>query len=105
MNRLGGRSNSGEGGEDPARYGTVKMSRSSRWRLAVLASPRTIWSTPKCCKSRWPKGAKPGEGGQLPGDKVSPLIAAALFQAGHQPDFAAAAPRHLLDRRSGPADF
>ncbi len=55
MNRLGGRSNSGEGGEDPARYGTEKCPRSSRWRPAASASRRITWSTPKCCRSRWPR--------------------------------------------------
>ena len=51
------------------------------------------------------QGAKPGEGGQLPGHKVDKNIAArAPFDAGRRPDLAAAAPRHLFDRGSGAAD-
>ena len=51
------------------------------------------------------QGAKPGEGGQLPGHKVDKNIAArALFDAGRGPDLAAAASRHLFDRGSGAAD-
>ena len=52
------------------------------------------------------QGAKPGEGGQLPGHKVDAVIAKrAAFDAGRRPDLAAAAPRHLLDRGSGAADL
>jgi len=75
MNRLGGRSNSGEGGEDPSRYGTEKMS-----RIKQIASGR-FGVTPHylvnadVLQIKVAQGAKPGEGGQLPGDKVSPLIA------------------------------
>ena len=50
------------------------------------------------------QGAKPGEGGQLPGHKVWPWIAKVrLLDAGRRPDQPAAAPRHLLDRGPGPA--
>ncbi|MDR3412764.1 MAG: glutamate synthase large subunit [Formivibrio sp.] len=75
MNRLGARSNSGEGGEDPVRYGTVKMS-----KIKQIASGR-FGVTPhylvnaEVLQIKVAQGAKPGEGGQLPGDKVSPLIA------------------------------
>jgi glutamate synthase (NADPH/NADH) large chain len=75
MNRLGGRSNSGEGGEDPSRYGNEKMS-----RIKQIASGR-FGVTPHylvnadVLQIKVAQGAKPGEGGQLPGDKVSPLIA------------------------------
>ena len=52
------------------------------------------------------QGAKPGEGGQLPGHKVNELIARLRYaQPGHRPDLAAAAPRHLFDRRPGAADL
>ena len=74
MNRLGGRSNSGEGGEDPARYGTVKMSKIKQVAPAVLASP-ALPGQRRSAAIKVAQGAKPGEGGQLPGDKVSPLIA------------------------------
>lgn len=75
MNRLGGFSNSGEGGEDPKRYGTEKVS-----RIKQVASGR-FWVTPAYLMSadviqiKVAQGAKPGEGGQLPWDKVTPYIA------------------------------
>jgi len=75
MNRLGGKSNSGEGGEDKVRFGTVKNS-----KIKQIASGR-FGVTPEYLVSaeelqiKVAQGAKPGEGGQLPGHKVSPLIA------------------------------
>ena len=75
MNRLGARSNSGEGGEDPARYGTIKRS-----KIKQIASGR-FGVTPAYLRSaevlqiKVAQGAKPGEGGQLPGHKVNDLIA------------------------------
>ncbi len=75
MNRLGARSNSGEGGEDPVRYGTVKRS-----KIKQIASGR-FGVTPAYLRSaevlqiKVAQGAKPGEGGQLPGHKVNDLIA------------------------------
>ena len=75
MNRLGGRSNSGEGGEDPARYGTERTS-----KIKQIASGR-FGVTPhylvnaEVLQIKVAQGAKPGEGGQLPGGKVSELIA------------------------------
>jgi len=75
MNRLGGRSNSGEGGEDEARYGTLKMS-----KIKQIASGR-FGVTPhylvnaEVLQIKIAQGAKPGEGGQLPGHKVNDMIA------------------------------
>ena len=75
MNQLGGRSNSGEGGEDKARYGTDKMS-----KIKQIASGR-FGVTPhylvnaEVLQIKVAQGAKPGEGGQLPGKKVNKLIA------------------------------
>ncbi len=75
MNRLGARSNSGEGGEDKARYGTDKMS-----KIKQIASGR-FGVTPhylvnaEVLQIKVAQGAKPGEGGQLPGHKVNTLIA------------------------------
>ena len=75
MNQIGAKSNSGEGGEDPARYGTEKNS-----SIKQVASGR-FGVTPEYLRSateiqiKVAQGAKPGEGGQLPGSKVSPLIA------------------------------
>lgn len=75
MNRLGGRSNSGEGGEDPARFGTERVS-----KIKQIASGR-FGVTPhylvnaEVLQIKVAQGAKPGEGGQLPGGKVNELIA------------------------------
>ena len=75
MNRLGGKSNSGEGGEDPSRYGTernsaIKQVASGRFGVtgAYLNSACEI-------QIKMAQGAKPGEGGHLPGKKVYPWIA------------------------------
>jgi glutamate synthase (NADPH/NADH) large chain len=51
------------------------------------------------------QGAKPGEGGQLPGHKVDATSPRCAFDAGRRPDLAAAASRHLFDRGSGAADL
>jgi len=74
MNRIGGQSNSGEGGEDKARFGTERVS-----KIKQVASGR-FGVTPAYLRSaeeiqiKVAQGAKPGEGGQLPGHKVTPLI-------------------------------
>ena len=86
--------------------GQLAAAPSSRWRARVSASPPTTWSTPTNCRSRVAQGAKPGEGGQLPGHKVDETIARVRHSIpGVQSDLAAAAPRHLLDRGSGAADL
>ncbi len=75
MNRLGARSNSGEGGEDLERYGTNRMS-----KIKQIASGR-FGVTPhylvnaEVLQIKIAQGAKPGEGGQLPGHKVDATIA------------------------------
>ncbi len=75
MNIIGGMSNSGEGGEDRRRYGTHLNS-----KIKQIASGR-FGVTPEYLRSakeiqiKVAQGAKPGEGGQLPGAKVTPLIA------------------------------
>jgi glutamate synthase (NADPH/NADH) large chain/glutamate synthase (ferredoxin) len=80
MNRIGGKSNSGEGGEDPVRFkrrengdwanSAIKQIASGRFGVsaAYLASAKEI-------EIKMAQGAKPGEGGQLPGHKVSAYIA------------------------------
>ena len=79
MNRLGGRSNSGEGGEDPERFGTDRVS-----KIKQIASGR-FGVTPhylvnaEVLQIKVAQGAKPGEGGQLPGGKVNELIARLRF--------------------------
>ncbi len=75
MNRLGGRSNSGEGGEDASRFDTLKVS-----KIKQIASGR-FGVTPhylvnaEVLQIKVAQGAKPGEGGQLPGHKVNKMIA------------------------------
>ncbi len=75
MNRIGAQSNSGEGGEDASRFGTIKNS-----KIKQIASGR-FGVTPAYLRSaeeiqiKIAQGAKPGEGGQLPGHKVTALIA------------------------------
>ena len=75
MNRMGARSNSGEGGEDPERFGTERVS-----KIKQIASGR-FGVTPhylvnaEVLQIKIAQGAKPGEGGQLPGGKVNELIA------------------------------
>jgi glutamate synthase domain-containing protein 2 len=80
MNRIGGKSNTGEGGEDPVRYerdpnGDSRGARSSRWPPGASASPATTWSTADEIQIKMAQGAKPGEGGQLPGHKIDEYIA------------------------------
>ncbi len=75
MNSLGGRSNSGEGGEDPARYGTIKMSKIKQVASGRFGVTPHYLVNADVLQIKIAQGAKPGEGGQLPGDKVSPMIA------------------------------
>ncbi|WDT82655.1 MAG: glutamate synthase-related protein [Candidatus Manganitrophus sp.] len=72
MNRIGGKSNTGEGGEDPERYMPVpngdskNSARSSRWPPAASASPRSTWSTPASCRSRWRRAPSPARAASCP---------------------------------------
>jgi len=75
MNRLGGRSNSGEGGEDPARYGTEKSSRIKQVASGRFGVTADYLINAEVLQIKVSQGAKPGEGGQLPGHKVNELIA------------------------------
>src|SRR5690606_9906048 len=75
MNRLGGRSNSGEGGEDPARYGTVKSSKIKQVASGRFGVTPAYLVNAEVLQIKVAQGAKPGEGGQLPGGKVNGLIA------------------------------
>ncbi len=84
MNRLGARSNSGEGGEDPRRYLPLPGGDSSRSRTKQVASGRfgvTIEYLVNAdeLQIKIAQGAKPGEGGQLPGHKVSEEIGRVRF--------------------------
>jgi glutamate synthase (NADPH/NADH) large chain len=75
MNRLGGRSNSGEGGEDPARYGTGKVSKIKQIASGRFGVTPEYLVNAEVLQIKMAQGAKPGEGGQLPGHKVNALIA------------------------------
>ena len=79
MNRLGGRSNSGEGGEDPARYGTEKMSKIKQVASGRFGVTPAYLVNAEVLQIKVAQGAKPGEGGQLPGDKVNDQIASLRY--------------------------
>ena len=80
MNRLGAKSNTGEGGEDPARYVPDANGDSRRSAIKQVASGRFGVTSEYLVNAddlqiKMAQGAKPGEGGQLPGHKVYPWIA------------------------------
>jgi glutamate synthase (NADPH/NADH) large chain len=79
MNRLGGKSNTGEGGEDPIRYEKMENGDSMRSAIKQVASARFGVTSQYLTEAdeiqiKMAQGAKPGEGGQLPGDKVDEWI-------------------------------
>ena len=80
MNRIGGRSNTGEGGEDPQWYKPLPNGESANCAVKQVASARFGVTTEYLVRAReleikMAQGSKPGEGGQLPGFKVTPFIA------------------------------
>jgi glutamate synthase (NADPH/NADH) large chain len=75
MNRLGCRSNSGEGGEDAARYGTERRSKIKQVASGRFGVTPHYLVNAEVLQIKVAQGAKPGEGGQLPGHKVDALIA------------------------------
>jgi glutamate synthase (NADPH) large chain len=80
MNRIGGKSNTGEGGEDPRRYQPLENGDSMRSAIKQVAAGRFGVTTEYLVNAddlqiKMAQGAKPGEGGQLPGHKVSKYIA------------------------------
>jgi glutamate synthase (NADPH/NADH) large chain/glutamate synthase (ferredoxin) len=80
MNRIGGKSNSGEGGEDPERFKMMPNGDSANSAIKQVASGRfgvtaAYLASAKEIEIKMAQGAKPGEGGQLPGHKVSGYIA------------------------------
>ncbi|MDP2137961.1 MAG: glutamate synthase large subunit, partial [Candidatus Didemnitutus sp.] len=84
MNRIGGKSNSGEGGEDPVRFGLRENGDNANSAIKQVASGRFGVTAEYLANAReieikMAQGAKPGEGGQLPGHKVSALIATLRF--------------------------
>ncbi len=73
MNRIGGKSNTGEGGEDPARYSWTNEhgdSKNSSDQAGGVrpgsASPASTWSTPRSCRSRWPRAPSPARAASCP---------------------------------------
>ena len=84
MNRIGGKSNSGEGGEDPARYEPMKNGDSKSSAIKQIASGRfgvtaSYIANAKQLQIKIAQGAKPGEGGELPGRKVDEKIASIRY--------------------------
>jgi glutamate synthase (NADPH/NADH) large chain len=79
MNRLGARSNSGEGGEDPIRYGTEKNSKIKQVASGRFGVTPEYLINAEVLQIKIAQGAKPGEGGQLPGHKVNDMIARLRF--------------------------
>jgi glutamate synthase (NADPH/NADH) large chain len=79
MNRLGARSNSGEGGEDPVRYGTEKNSKIKQVASGRFGVTAEYLINAEVLQIKIAQGAKPGEGGQLPGHKVNDMIARLRF--------------------------
>jgi len=75
MNRLGARSNSGEGGEDPERYGTERNSKIKQVASGRFGVTPEYLVSAEVLQIKVAQGAKPGEGGQLPGHKVNEMIA------------------------------
>jgi glutamate synthase (NADPH) large chain len=84
MNRIGGKSNTGEGGEEPERFVPMANGDSKRSAIKQVASGRFGVTSNYLVNSddiqiKIAQGAKPGEGGQLPGNKVYPWIAKARY--------------------------
>ena len=109
MNRIGGRSNTGEGGEDPARYIPDPNGDSRSSAIKQVAGRFGVTSqylvSANELQIKMAQGAKPGEGGQLPGHKSMKSLRAFATRPGCRLDFASAASRHLFDRRSGAIDL
>ena len=111
MNRLGGKSNTGEGGEDPSRFVADANGDLRRSAIKQVASGRFGVTIDYLVNAdqlqiKMAQGAKPGEGGQLPGHKVDEYIAKIRYSTpGVGLISPAAAPRHLLDRGSQAADL
>ena len=81
MNRMGAKSNTGEGGEDPGALRARRQrrlhggARSSRWRRAASGSPASTWSTPTTSRSRWPRAPSRAKAASCPGTRSIPWIA------------------------------
>ena len=75
MNRLGGKSNTGEGGENPERYSTEKNSAIKQVASGRFGVTSSYLNSAVEIQIKMAQGAKPGEGGHLPGQKVYPWVA------------------------------
>ena len=75
MNTIGGKSNTGEGGEDPERFGTIKNSAVKQVASGRFGVTSAYLGSAKEIQIKMAQGAKPGEGGHLPGKKVYPWVA------------------------------
>ena len=75
MNTLGGKSNCGEGGEDPARFGTLKNSAIKQVASGRFGVTSAYLVSAQDLQIKMAQGAKPGEGGHLPGKKITPEVA------------------------------
>jgi len=100
MNEMGARSNTGEGGEsperlrDPKRRSKIKQVASGRFGVTSL-----YLTMAEDLQIKMAQGAKPGEGGQLPANKVYPWIATLRHGTpGRRIDLATTPPRHLFHR-------
>ena len=111
MNHLHGKSNSGEGGESDERLDSANTETDRCSAIKQVASGRfgvtsRYLVSAKEIQIKLAQGAKPGEGGHLPGKKVYPWGGKdKTFHTGSESDFSAAASRHLFDRRSGTVDL
>ena len=79
MNRLGGKSNTGEGGEEVSRFGTEKNSAVKQVASGRFGVTSRYLQSAKEIQIKMAQGAKPGEGGHLPGKKVYPWVARTRF--------------------------
>ncbi len=79
MNRLGGKSNTGEGGEDVKRFGTERNSAVKQVASGRFGVTSRYLQSAKEIQIKMAQGAKPGEGGHLPGKKVYPWVAGTRF--------------------------
>ena len=79
MNRMGARSNSGEGGEDPSRYKSERVSKIKQVASGRFGVTAEYLVNAEVIQIKIAQGAKPGEGGQLPGHKVNEMIASLRY--------------------------
>ena len=79
MNRIGGKFNCGEGGEDPERFDTEKNSPIKQVASGRFGVTSAYLNSADEIQIKMAQGAKPGEGGQLPGKKIYPWVAKARF--------------------------